>query len=283
MLKNSKIALGTVQFGKNYGISNTGGKTDPLEVEKIFNTAHNNGIRVIDTAQAYGDSEKIIGILHGERFKIITKINPEITSFKSAEDLVQTSLENLNLKKLDGLLFHNASCALMNPNLVAELRCLQKQGIVQKLGYSVYRPCELQKLILKYGKPDIIQIPYSHLDRRFEKLVIKLHMEGVEVHSRSTFLQGLYFLDPKGLPEFFEPINRYLSEVRKKFPNHEQLAQALLGYCLSKDFIDYVVIGVNNQTQLIDNLSSFNAFHENLPIRPISVPEKIVLPYLWPK
>ena len=69
----SKIALGTVQFGINYGISSTNGKVKSKEVENILNYAYSKNIDLLDTAPAYGDSEKILGKATVQRFKIVTK------------------------------------------------------------------------------------------------------------------------------------------------------------------------------------------------------------------
>ena len=49
---HNKIALGTVQFGIDYGISNNTGKTPFDEVNKILDIAKNYGINTIDTAHA---------------------------------------------------------------------------------------------------------------------------------------------------------------------------------------------------------------------------------------
>ena len=282
MDKRSKIALGTVQFGLHYGIGNIDGKTNSIEVSKILNAAHIQGIRLLDTAQAYGDSEKVLGRLHKNRFRIVTKINPNEAESRSAEALVQHSLENLNLNSIYGLLFHSAISAFENPKIVYDLKDLQKQGIIQKVGFSVYTPNELDRLISRYGIPDIIQIPYSHLDQRFEQLAIDLHKQGVEIHTRSTFLQGLFFVDPEELPEFFEPVTPYLNLLRNSYFDSAQLAQALLNFSLSKDFIDYVVIGVNNEIQLIENMNTSKNPSIDLPEPPRKISENILRPSLWP-
>ena len=282
-VRRSKIAIGTAQFGLHYGIGNQFGKTNPTEVAKILNTAYGNGIRVLDTAQAYGDSEQVIGRLHDQRFEIITKINPKSADSRSTKLILQESLGHLKTEQLYGLLFHSASSALQNSRIVSELKDLQQQGTIQKLGYSVYTPSELNTLISRYGKPDIIQIPFSHIDQRFEQIAIDLHTDGVEIHTRSTFLQGLFFRDRVELPNFFEPISSYLDNLRKNFSDNAQLAQVLLSFCLSKNFIDYVVLGVNNHAQLTENLNAARGYQGGLPVVPNYIPEKILLPYLWPK
>ena len=281
--KNQKMVLGTVQFGLDYGISNNTGKTSSEEVSKILDTAYNHGIDILDTAQEYGDSESVLGLHHGNRFKIITKINPVTGDKRSAVQLVQQSLQRLNIDKLYGTLFHSASSARQNPRTVVELKKLQEQGIIKKVGYSVYTPDELNELIKLFGRPDIIQIPYNLLDLRFEEMAQDLHNKGVEIHTRSTFLQGLFFKSTEELPEFFQPVISYLKELKTTFPDKGKLARVLLSHSLSKDFIDYVVLGVNNSLQLQENLKASCASLNDLPRKLNKIPENIFLPYLWPK
>ena len=281
--KNQKIALGTVQFGLDYGISNNMGKTSSEEVSKILDTASNHGIDILDTAQEYGNSESVLGLHHGNRFKIITKINPIDGDKRSAEQLVQQSLQSLNIDKLYGLLFHNASSAIQNPSIVAELKELQGQRIIEKVGYSVYTLDELNELVKLYGRPDIIQIPFNLLDQRFKEVAQDLHKDGVEVHTRSTFLQGLFFKSTDELSEFFQPAIPYLKELKTTFPDKGKLARMLLSYSLSQHFVDCVVLGVNNNLQLQENIKTSDAYLDDFPSQPNKIPENILLPYLWPK
>ena len=69
----NKLALGTVQFGLDYGVSSTTGKVKPEEVGKILNYAHSAGISLLDVAPAYGNSEKVLGNANVDRFKVVTK------------------------------------------------------------------------------------------------------------------------------------------------------------------------------------------------------------------
>jgi len=181
------------------------------------------------------------------------------------------------------VLFHNANSAIQNPRIVAELKELQRRGVVNKVGYSVYTPDELNELIKLYGRPDIIQIPFNLLDQRFEELARYLHQKGVEVHTRSTFLQGLFFKSTEELSEFFQPVIPYLKELKSTFPDKGKLARMLLSYSLSQEFIDCVVLGVNNDLQLQENLKIPETYYDDLPRQLNTIPENILLPYLWPR
>lgn len=276
----SKITLGTVQFGLDYGISNQTGQTTEQEVIELLNLAHHHGINILDTAQAYGSSEEVIGRNHCQRFDIITKINPNPNQF-SVKLMLNSSLEMLRINVLYGVLFHSADSAFANPKAYQELLNLKNEGYIKKVGFSVYKPQELERLIDTFGQPDLIQVPFSHLDRRFEKLLIKLHENGVEVHTRSAFLQGLYFINPENLSPFFQPVKEYLELLKKEFVNSENLAGFLLSYVASRPFIDKVILGVNNVNQLAENISSLSTKFGPLDIKVPEIEENILLPYLW--
>jgi aryl-alcohol dehydrogenase-like predicted oxidoreductase len=281
-LKN-KVAIGSVQFGLDYGISNHLGQSSRNEVKKILDFAAENQISLIDTAQSYGNSEDILGNLHDDRFDFVTKLSPAFLKRQNTKEIIKYSLERLRVKSIYGILFHDPESAFQAARVHQELNTLKEAGIVKKTGYSVYTPKELERLISKYGLPDIIQIPFSHLDRRFENFSIELKAKGVEIHTRSTFLQGLYFMNPNDLSDHFKQVKPYLNLIRKKLPDDNLIAGFLLNFVLSKSFIDKVVIGVNNVTQLKTNLNSFNKKSSNDMIEAPDVLDEILIPSLWPK
>ena len=147
----------------------------------------------------------------------------------------------------------------------------------------MYTPQELELLLSKYDLPDLIQVPYNHLDVRFEKLMEELHQKGVEIHTRSTFLQGLFFMNPDSLPEFFNPVREYLIHLRKAFQSVENIASNLLGWTLEKPFIDKVVIGVNAKDQLNSNIQGLGDIKLDLLPEPCKVSNSILMPNLWPR
>ena len=56
-----KLILGTVQLGVDYGINNEIGKPSIADALSILEYAYKKKIRFLDTAEAYGDAQKIIG------------------------------------------------------------------------------------------------------------------------------------------------------------------------------------------------------------------------------
>ena len=72
---NPQLILGTVAFGMDYGITNQEGKVPKEEVAKILEYAVENGISILDTAQAYGDAERVLGrnLVNAKKFRVISK------------------------------------------------------------------------------------------------------------------------------------------------------------------------------------------------------------------
>ncbi|MCK9225656.1 MAG: aldo/keto reductase [Candidatus Muirbacterium halophilum] len=272
-----KIGLGTVQFGLDYGISNYKGKTSFNEVKAILDYAKKNNIITLDTASQYGDSEQLLGKIGVINYNVITKcIN--VSTKQELSSQLYTSLDKLNLSKIYGYLFHRAEDVLKEPNLWQEMSLFKKKQIVSKIGFSFNSIDEIEKILNMGISPSIIQVPYNYLDNRFEKYMIDLHSQGCEIHTRSVFLQGLFFVNPLSLPSFFDEIK----ETLKSLCNQRHLSSSLIKYCLSKKFIDKVIIGVNNLTQLMENIDNL----ENAILLDncnLTINNSILTPSKWPK
>ncbi|MCP4265414.1 MAG: aryl-alcohol dehydrogenase [Candidatus Brocadiaceae bacterium] len=292
-----KLALGTAQFGMDYGISNQFGKTSSKEVESILQYANDNGIDTIDTASSYGNSESVLGMAFPKthNFQIITKTpvfkNKKI-SFKDAERLKVTlfdSLKRLKQERVTGLLIHHAEDLLVEGGefLFRAMQELQEEGFVEKIGVSVYTEQQIDLLTEKY-KFDIFQIPINVLDQRLIEggQLAKLKERNVELHARSIYLQGLLLMAPSLIHTFFSPIKPLLYKYRKLLDSME-LSPADGALCFIREIpeIDCINIGVNNLGQLRDNLSSFNksfTFSLYKRFKEFSVKnDKYLNPVLW--
>lgn len=128
-------------------------------------------------------------------------------------------------------------------------------------------------------KPDIIQVPFNYLDRRFVPYMIDLKSKGCEIHSRSAFLQGLFFLDPDNLDGFFKEVQEPIKYLQSFGP---ELPGLLLKFCLGMDFIDQVIFGVNNRKQLETNIKTINT-NRTMEDMSYKISEEILTPYKWPK
>jgi aryl-alcohol dehydrogenase-like predicted oxidoreductase len=273
-----KLGLGTVQFGLDYGISNKQGMTGIEEVKSILAFARETGIDLIDTAYGYGKSEEVLGIAGIDGFRVVSKFFPESHGI-SIQEQVKTSLERLKTKRLYGLLAHRPLDVLENHKTWEYLLELKKNNVVEKIGFSFNKPEEAEMVLEKGLMPDLIQAPFNYLDKRFKNIMLTLKEQGCEVHSRSTFLQGLFFMPAVELPVFFEEVKPALNEIQKK---GQFLPGLLLKYCINQDFIDKVIIGVNNHEQLKEN-TQWATSGEVLPELNQTIIPEILTPSEWPK
>ena len=251
----NKLVLGSVQFGLQYGV-NSAGRPSEEAVKSILVEAAKGGITTLDTSSAYGNSEEILGecISANENFKIVSKYPKGETP---VGEMFNGSLKRLRVKKLYGYLLHHFEVYKNNPEVWDEFVALKKSGKVQKIGFSLYAPEELEFILNKKSPFDLIQVPFNIFDKKFLPYMEGLHEKGVEIHVRSTFLQGLFFKDRNALPEKLIPLRPYLLQM-DEFSKESGLciSEIALNYNLQNPYIDGVLIGVDNVEQLQTNLSS---------------------------
>lgn len=282
-LNLSKLALGSVQFGLDYGINNADGIVQFEEVKRIIDIAFSNNIRTIDTARLYGNSEAVLGQLDLNNWQIVSKFSSKIDVESSIEDEFRTSARSLHLKNIYGYIAHSADILIENPVIWNQLKSLKDQELISRIGFSIYKPEQLEKLLDLGCIPDLVQVQYNLLDRRFEPYFEPLKKLNCEIHSRSAFLQGLFFKED--IPDYFLPIKSILKEIQLLYPNRFERAAFLLAFCLKNPFIDKVVIGVQSAKELQDNLDALLTFNPlvNSQLALPNFDSEIVLPYNWPK
>jgi aryl-alcohol dehydrogenase-like predicted oxidoreductase len=288
-----KLALGTVQFGLPYGVSNKTGQVAPVEVVKILDLAATKGMRILDTASGYGNSESVLGMSFpkGHGFSIVTKTLPvkadvirqeEISKIEAA---FERSLRHLGQPSVYGLLVHHSS-DLLNPGgerLYESLLRWRSEGRVSKIGVSIYTKDECDRLFDQYAF-DIVQLPLNVYDQRLVRdgTLKRLHANGVEVHVRSVFLQGVLLMPSEDLPEYLaalKPIHEdyILSLVQAGV---SPLAAAL-GYLHQLPEVSAVLVGVENSQQLQECLDA--AGHKpSLDFQRFAVDNPLMLdPRVW--
>lgn len=280
MAITEKIGLGTVQFGTFYGISNLRGQTSPQEVQKILAVARENSINLIDTASAYGNAETVLGQNNVRDFRVVSKFMK--TENREIKEQLTKSLSNLQISQLYGYLAHRPLELIENKYVWHDLQMMKEKGFIQKTGISLNETFELDTLLQRGIIPDIVQVPYNYFDHRFKDKIYKLKEYGCEIHTRSAFLQGLFFCDTERISSFFNPVKKIVHNLQKEYGSN--LPGMLLNYCLKTDFIDYVIIGVNNAEQLAQNIKSLHAtFDFHLDDVSLQIPENILIPSKWIK
>lgn len=263
------LALGTAQFGVDYGVSNRGVPTPPGEVTEILRRAWEAGCRILDTAALYGESEEVLGqvLAAGPRFRIVTK-TPKFGGAVNAENAAselrasfQRSLRRLRRLTVYGLLAHDAD-DLLAPGgriLFEEMARLKDCGLVEKIGASVYEGAQVDALLDRFPV-DLVQAPISVLDQR---LVLGGHLarmaeRGIEVHVRSAFLQGLLLTKPDQVPAYFGPVRDLLMGFRAgAIEAGLTPVEAALAFVKGLDGVDVVLVGVANLGQLEECLRAF--------------------------
>ena len=149
----NKIILGTANLSTGYGLENK--KFENFDdLKKIFNYLKRKNIKVfIDTAQAYGKSEKVLGkIFYKKKVEYITKIFLKKNDIKDYPFnlKINDSLKNLRTNKIYCLLIHNTNF-FKNDKIINKIKKnlikLKKKKIVKKYGISIYDIKELKKFI----------------------------------------------------------------------------------------------------------------------------------------
>lgn len=283
-----KLALGTVQFGLDYGVSNQGGQVAPDAACEILAAASRHGITTLDTAAAYGTSERVLGDAGIAGFDVISKF-ADLDGSMDPEREFANSLEALGVSSLYGYLVHDAGMLLEQDRdgggdaLYRRLDALKGQGLVRKIGVSIYRPEELVTLSDRYDL-DLVQLPCNAIDKRWEEpgLVDKILHSEVEVHVRSVFLQGLLLM-PKGqVSAYFEPWASLLAQWHEWCCRRNVTPlEACLGALSGREWISKLVVGVTSATQLDELASAAKTLIDDLSGIPQTDDEGLLNPARW--
>lgn len=284
-----KLALGTVQFGLNYGVANTLGQVSSEVAAAILQHAHQSGIDTLDTAIAYGESESVLGKIGVEACKVVTKLPAVPDSCTDVAQWVhaqwQGSLKRLGCNSLYGLLLHSPSQLLdgIGAELYGVLQSLKAQGLVSKVGVSVYRPAELDALCDRYAI-DLVQAPLNILDRSLvdSGWAHRLKKNGVEVHARSAFLQGLLLMPREKRHAKFERWKDIWSEWDQWLAETGLLPlEACLRFANTLECIDRVIVGVDNLQQLEDIIAAAEGVLPSLPQFKTLQDDRLLNPATW--
>ncbi len=283
-----RLALGTVQFGLPYGIANQTGQVSRSEAKAMLQLASSD-IDTLDTAIAYGDSENCLGEVGTQGYKLVTKL-PSVPDGCAdvrgwVREQVSASFARLGVVEVYGLLLHRSELLLNNRGneLYRAIQELKDNGRVKKVGVSIYTPSELDGIANMF-RLDLVQAPFNLIDRRLltSGWMQRLKDDGVEIHTRSAFLQGLLLMSQAArLPKFgawkdlWQIWHKWLSD------RNVTAVQACLAFPLSFSEIDRVVVGADGVNQLRQIIvAANNATLVDLPDLQ-SVDENLINPNRW--
>jgi len=269
---HSVLVLGTAQLGLEYGWANTTGCPSEDEAALIVKKAIDHGVTHVDTARAYGESERRIGFVLESGYRnaltVVTKLDPlESLPPEASEHCVRTAVDasvfrscrELRVPRLGVLLIHRAAHLDSHGGVIWKRLCeLRDQGVIGALGVSVQSVDEAMRALVN---PDVqyIQLPFNILDRRWldptfqEALRVR---SDVVVHARSPLLQGLLAIDdPTMWPKVpgVDP-RRILSKLRALVERlgRRDVVDLSLAYVRGQKWIHGVVLGVEKLDQLTD-------------------------------
>jgi aryl-alcohol dehydrogenase-like predicted oxidoreductase len=261
----NRLILGTAQIGMQYGIANTTGQPDFANAKAIIRDAWNGGIHEFDSAQGYGEIEKILGsafdnlnIKHSA--KVITKFSPtvDLNNKKEMRNSIIKSLDDLGIAKLHGILLHREKMLNSWKDGIGEtLREFKSEGLVEHLGVSVSNS-EFAEIAMEEKDITIIQIPSNILDRRFERADIfnKADKKNKTVYVRSAFLQGLLLLNSESLPESMQFTKNVLIKFSKLADKYSLSKQELaMGFVIKAYPYAKIIFGAETSQQVKSNLS----------------------------
>lgn len=291
-----ELALGTVQFGLAYGAVGCGQIVAPQTAQTILDAAWQQGLRWLDTDAAYGDIEsRLAGLCGPHAFRIVSKIAP-LGSLPTAERVpavrhsVQRSIERLG-DRLEALLFHSAADLLApeGEQLWAAAQAAARQaraadGGPLRVGVSCYAPGELLQLRQRLDIR-IAQLPANALDQRLLSTLgdrTGEALQGVELHVRSAFLQGLLLSPGRGalrVPAAAVALGRWQARCDQAgLPP----TVAALGVVKALPAVQACVVGVETLAQWQEIASAWQA------ARPLHWPElagddpAVFDPRVWP-
>jgi aryl-alcohol dehydrogenase-like predicted oxidoreductase len=277
----SKLMLGTVQFGMNYGVANTTGKPSFEAVKTILKAAYDGGVTALDTAPEYGDSEEVIGRALDELglagcFRIVTKI-PKLPEGRDAEKFIAESLENslrrLRIERVDAALLHAEEDFIY----LDALKSMVGRGLTAAAGVSLNTAAHRAD----GDAADCLQVPASLLDRRFDGCFGK----GRHVFVRGAYLQGMLLM-----PEEKVFITEVLARRRELEKLGLPMAELALRYLFSKPEPKSILTGVETVAQLEENIriAALPPLDDD-DLRAVDaiafpeIPEMCVSPYFWPQ
>ena len=286
----SRIMLGTVQFGLEYGIANESGKPAFECVCEIVKTAFEGGVTALDTAAAYGTSEEVLGAALErlglrEAMTVVSKVPPipdgtDAETERFIERSIRESLRRLRLNRL-------AVCLLHREDDLRYLPVLEKmvdKGLIGGAGVSL----DSDRFLPQAADIRFIQLPTNILDRRFETFWPVALQNKIHVFSRSAYLQGLLLMPEEkirpGVAEVI-PVRRRLEAIAQE--TGCTMAELCMRYVLSNPAVTSVLTGVDTAEQLRENLrlaaqgplpqDVLGRVRECVP----NLPESLVRPALW--
>jgi len=252
----ARLGLGTAQFGRDYGVSNTRGKLTATEATATLQLAAEAGMRVLDTGADYGQAETLLGasLPRPCPFSVVTRAVRLGDGVEVVEAQARASLQRLGVESADAILIDSAADLLgpEGPALWDRMRRLKDEGLYARIGISANPEDDPLGLARRF-KPDLMQLPLSLLDQRLAAggVLDEIASQNIDIHLRSIFLQGLLFMPRHGLPPRLAEAGPRLSRIRRMIAEAgADPLQAALAFALGRREASAVIVGVASAAEL---------------------------------
>ncbi|UII22115.1 aldo/keto reductase [Fulvivirga ligni] len=289
-LEISEISLGTWQVGGKWG-----SKFDNKSADQIINTAIDNGVNFIDTADVYEDglSEQAVGrVVNSRKEKIYVaskcgrQIDPHTAENYTPEKLVkfvEDSLKRTGLETLDLIQLHcPPTDVFYRPEIFETFDKLKEQGKIQNLGVSVEKVEEALKAI-EYDNVATVQIIFNLFRQRPSELFFReAERKKIGIIARvplaSGLLTGKFSSDTKFEKDDHRNFNRdgkafdkgetfsgidynlglkAVDELKAIFPDTTNLAPIALQWILEYNPVSCIIPGASKMEHVVSNLSVY--------------------------
>lgn len=281
----SEIGLGTWQLGTRWGDA-----FNKKEAMSILESAYEQGITLIDTADVYndGNSELAIGEFlkrHPDHFFLVSKcgrgLNPHVAegyTIENMEKFVDASLRRLQIERLDMILLHCPPTPVFrNDELFAGMDGLVKKGKLASYGVSIEK-VEEGIAAMDYNISAMEVIFNMFRLKPIEKLFPMAKQKNVGILARvplaSGLLTGKYTAETTFGPDDHRTFNRdgaafdkgetfsgvdynlglqAVEELKKLFGTEDLIPYALR-WILMFDEVSCVIPGASKTAQVASNL-----------------------------
>jgi aryl-alcohol dehydrogenase-like predicted oxidoreductase len=296
---SATLGIGTAALSVSYGAPGLQRPAPrPAEARRVLLEALERGVRFVDTAPAYGESETIVGDTLADRgdCTLATKLAIPPAGWEalsSAETRAhvrasaEASLRALRRERLDVLQIHNADERVLRRScVVEELERLRQEGLVALIGATVYGE-DAALAAIATPAIELVQIAYSALDRRPERRVLPAaSAAGKAVVARSLLLRGV--LSPAGreLAGAFAALGAAADAIRRALGvGWDELAGAAVAFVATRPGVACALLGPRDERELgalLDQVERFGEAAASVSLPPADLSEQLLDPSRWP-
>lgn len=253
-------------------------RLSPAEASTILHGVLDCGINYIDTSPDYGYSEELIGQHLAHRrteFFLASKCGcpiepvevphaerkPHSFTRGNIRAGVEQSLARMRTDYLDVVQLHisPSRAVLEEHDSVAELEALRKEGLVRFIGISSTMPDLADHIAM--GVFDVIQAPYSLVEREHEALIHRAAQSGAGVVVRGGVARGVIVKDESVIDEYPVVLQRGFRARRRRWREAEVKdllgdmtpMEFMLRFTISNPDMSTTIVGTANPAHLRDN------------------------------